>query len=158
MGTIPFPASLKPVVNMGYGFNRGSNVVHTRVQGGLARSALDIRYESVPFNINIITTALGFQVFWDFYDSSINHGANSFPMELDSGNGIETHQCLITSGPNCKTSDNVNWTISMKITAEKTPTQDSPFAGSLQALFDAYGEALPDMLSAYETLVKDMAP
>lgn len=97
---VPFPTGLKPVVNHGYGFARGANVVQTPVQSGLPRSGLDIATEPVPFTITFIVSAAESATFWDFYDDDINHGADSFLISLDSGGsgGNEEHQCIIT-GP-----------------------------------------------------------
>ncbi len=124
MGDIIFPAIFKPIVNRGYSFQRGSNVVQNAVRGGLAGAALDRRFEAVLFNVNLVLTRLGHQAFWDFYDGGINHGADSFSWELDSGNGMETHQCLITSRVQSNTNDQQTWTVSMEVTAERNPSQD----------------------------------
>lgn len=152
MGDVAFPARLKPIVNRGYDFKRGGNVSQTSVAGGLARSALKFSREPVPFNINLLVSSLGQQAFWDWYDSGINHGANTFPMMLDSGNGLEQHQCLITSGPNISSVDQQNWAITLEITAENNPSQEAPFGSELFPLYDAVGDDLVGILNQYEIL------
>jgi hypothetical protein len=153
MGSIAFPSRLKPIINRGYGFSRGSNVKSTDVQGGLARIALNYSLEAVPFNINLIASTQGAQAFWDFYDAALDHGANTFPMELDSGNGVETHQCMITPGSlNSSTIDQQTWAISMEIMAESNPSQDQPFVGGLYPLWDLYGDGLKGILDQYAIL------
>jgi len=158
MGDVAFPARLKPIVNRGYDFRRGSNVKQIGVSGGLSRSALQFSREPVPFNINLLVTTLGQQAFFDWYDSGINHGANTFPMELDSGNGLETHQCLITNGPSISSIDQKNWAITLEITAESNPSQDAPFSSALFPLWDAYGDELYNVLNQYAILATEDLP
>ena len=150
MGTVAIPANIKPIVNRGYGFSRGSNVKGADVQGGLARNSLQYTIEPVPFNVNFLVSALGNQAFWDWYDSGINHGANTFPMDLDSGNGLETHQCLITPGSlSITTVDQQHWAISMEVMAESNPSQDKPFTSVLFPLYEEYGDGLYDLIAQY---------
>ena len=88
MGDKFFPRSIKPLTNKTYSMSRGSNVLETPVQGGIARQALNYSTEPVPFILNFILSDNGYAALLNFYDVVINHGANSFKMMLDSGTGI----------------------------------------------------------------------
>ena len=159
MGTVAMPSRLKPIATRGYGFSRGSNVKTNQVQGGLARVAINYSLEPVPFNVTLIVSTQGNQAFWDWYDAGINHGANTFPMELDSGNGLETHQCQITPETlRDNTIDQQTWVISMEIMAESNPSQDKPFGENLYPLWDAYGDALKGVLDQYGILALEDLP
>ncbi len=68
MGDLYFPASLKPIVNKGYSYSRGSNIYRNTVQGGLPRQGRDTYFEPVPIQVNLVTSALGNQVFQSFLE------------------------------------------------------------------------------------------
>lgn len=68
-------------------------------------------FDTVPFNVTLVTSALGNQAFQSFLNQ-ISGGADSFVMALDSGLGVKDHQCQINSDINIDTSDGINWTIS----------------------------------------------
>lgn len=149
MSSLRFPASLKPIVNKGYSSTRGSNVFRSQVTGGLPRQGRDVYYEAVPFNITLITSALGRQAFLSFLNN-IHGGADSFVMPLDSGLGIQDHQVMITSNINESTDDGKNWTISFTLTAERTAIQeDTCLTANLPDLFGCYGDCLGEFLKAY---------
>lgn len=149
MGDLQFPASLKPVVNKGYSQTRGSNVWRSSVQGGLPRQGRDTYFEAVPFSIVLVVSKLGRQVFLSFLNN-IHAGADSFNMTLDSGMGLQTHQCLITSTINDSTDDGINWTISFTVTAERTAIQeDTCLTANLPDLYGCYGDGLNYFLKQY---------
>lgn len=149
MSDLYFPASLKPIVNKGYSYTRGSNVWRSEVQGGLPRQGRDTYFEPVPFSVTLVTSALGNQVFQSFLNN-IHAGADSFNMVLDSGLGLEVHQCLITSTIGINSDDGKNWTITFTITAERTTIQeDTCLTASLPDLYGCYGDCLGEFLKAY---------
>ena len=98
MGDSVWPPTIKPLTSKTYATSRGSNVLNTPVSGGLPRIALDATLESPPFTLNFILSDLGYQAILNYYDVTLNHGANSFKMQLDSGQGIEEHLVNITPG------------------------------------------------------------
>ena len=151
MGDLYFPASLKPIVNKGYSYKRGSNIYRNTVQGGLPRQGRDTYFEPVPIEVNLITSALGNQTFQLFLNK-ISGGADSFVMALDSGMGVKDHQCQINSAINIDTSDGINWTIAFSLLAERTDIQeDVCLTANLPDLFGCYGDGLNCFLAAYAT-------
>jgi hypothetical protein len=150
MGDLYFPASLKPIVNKGYSYQRGSNVWRAPVQGGLQRQGRDTYFEAVPFSIALVTSALGNQVFQSFLNN-IHGGADSFNMVLDSGLGLQVHQVLITSGTiNIDSQDGKNWNITFTVTAERTAIQeDTCLTANLPDLYGCYGDELGCFLKTY---------
>lgn len=146
-----FPASLKPIVSKGYSYQRGGNVYRSGVTGGLPRQGRDTYFDTVPFNVTLVTSALGNQTFQLFLNK-ISGGADSFVMALDSGLGVKDHQCQINSTVNIDTSDGINWTISFSLLAERTDIQeDVCLTANLPDLFGCYGDGLNCFLAAYAT-------
>lgn len=149
MGDLRFPASLKPVVNKGYSYTRGSNVWRSQVAGGLPRQGRDTYFEAIPFSVTLVTSALGNQVFQSFLNN-IHAGADSFVMVLDSGYGLADHQVMITSTISVNTDDGKNWTISFTVTAERTAIQeDTCLTANLPDLYGCYGDQLGCFLKEY---------
>lgn len=150
MGDLNFPASLKPVVNRGYSYTRGSNVYRNQVGGGLPRAGRDTYFEAVPVSIALVTSALGNQSFQSFLNQ-IHGGADTFNMILDTGLGLQSHQVMITSGSiNIESPDGKNWYINFTATAERTQIQeDTCLTQNLPDLFGCYGDQLGCFLAAY---------
>jgi hypothetical protein len=149
MSDIFWPQSIKPLTSKSYGFSRGSNIISTPTGGGLPLMGLDLTLESVPFSLNFTLSAFELQIFNIFYDSKINHGTNSFKMLLDSGNGIQEHQCNIV--PNTmKVSLPVDgtWYLALTLVAQSTSSQLGEECPNLYDLYECYGATLPCVLAA----------
>ena len=146
-----FPRTIKPLTNKSYSTSRGGNVLQTNVQGGLPRIALDVTLESPVFQLNFILSNLGYQSLLNFYDVSLNHGANSFKMNLDSGSGIVEHQCYIVPGKfrASKPSHNT-WVVALSMIAEVTPSQLEDCA-ALYQLYDCHGEGSLRLINLFES-------
>ena len=155
MSDIWFPNAIKPLTSRNYSYGRGSNVVATPVGGGLPRMGLDLTLESPVFSLNFIMSDLDKQNFNYFYDVLINHGANSFKMNLDSGNGIEEHQCYIS--PNTLRfvrPSQGTWSVSMSMVAETTRSQLGDFCPNLYELYECYGSQTSQMLCGLGEVVE----
>lgn len=151
MSNVHFPAALRPVVSKGYSYQRGGNVYRSEVAGGLPRQGRDTYFDTVPFTVTLVTSALGNQTFQLFLNK-ISGGADSFVMALDSGLGVKDHQCQINSTINIDTSDGINWTISFSLLAERTDIQeDVCLTANLPDLFGCYGDGLNRFLADYAT-------
>lgn len=149
MGSLNFPASLRPIVSKGYSYSRGSNIYRNTVQGGLPRQGRDTYFEPVPIEVNLVTSALGNQVFQSFLNN-IHGGADSFNMVLDTGLGLQVHQVIITSSIGINTTDGINWNINFTATAERTAIQeDTCLTANLPDLYGCYGDCLGEFLKAY---------
>ena len=160
MGNLSLPQSLKPNCTRGYGQRRGSNIVRQQPQGGIFRQTKRYGTEPVPFTVTFTVDGFGRQVFYDFYDNDLNNGANSFPMTLDSGNGLEAHQCWISSSVTESSNNAIYWDISLEVMAESTHTQSKPFGGSLSTLAREYSSTrdLINVLNGLEDLVENYLP
>lgn len=153
MGDKWFPRSIKPLTSKNYSTSRGSNVDQVNVGGGLPRIGLDATLESPPFNLNFILSDNGYAALLNFYDAAINHGANSFKMNLDSGTGIVEHQCYIKPGSFKASRPSHNtWYVAMTVLAEVTPSQNE-LCDNLYQLYDCYGEQSCEILNSFEAFV-----
>lgn len=149
MGSLRFPASLRPIVSKGYSQTRGNNIWRTDVQGGLPRQGRDTYFEPVPISITLVVSNLGRQAFYSFL-AQINGGADSFIMVNDTGYGLADHQVMITSAISDSTEDGKNWVISFTATAERTAIQEENcLTENLPDLFGCYGDCLPVFLAEY---------
>lgn len=153
MSDLRFPTALKPIVSKGYAQTRGSNVWRSSVQGGVPRAARDTYFEPVPFSITLVVSPLGRQAFYSFLNN-ISGGADTFIMSLDSGLGLQDHQCRITSTIADSTEDNRNWIFTFTVTAERTAIQEgTDLTTYLPDLYGEYGDNLPTFLSMFEEYV-----
>lgn len=151
MSNVRFPAALRPIVTKGYSYERGGNIFRSQVAGGMPRQGRDTYFDAVPFNVTLLTSALGNQAFQSFLNN-ISGGADSFVMALDSGLGVKDHQCQINSKINIDTSDGVNWAIAFTLLAERTDIQEETcLTANLPDLFGCYGAQLNCFLAAYAT-------
>ena len=149
-----WPRSIKPLTNKTYSMSRGANVFQTPTQGGVARQALKYTIEPVPLALNFILSDFQYKIVLQFYDITINHGANSFKMMLDSGTGIEEHQCYIKPGTfKANRPSHNNWYVSFTATAEVTPSQNE-VCDNLYQLYDCYGEQSCDIINGFEAFVQ----
>lgn len=155
MSDINFPSNIIPLTSRNYSLSRGSNVVQNPIAGGVPRSGLNLTIEAVTFSLNFILSDYQNQIFLMFYDSKINHGANSFNMNLDSGNGIEVHQCTIKAGTykSVKPSHGT-WSISFSVIAESTSSQLGDLCTNLFDLNECYGNSLPSILAGLQPPVE----
>ena len=154
MSNFWWPQSIKPLTNKTYAMSRGSNVQGTQVQGGLARQALKYSLEPVPFTLNFILSDNAYRALLQFYDITLNHGANSFKMMLDSGTGIVEHQCLIKPGSfKANRPSHNTWYLGVTVTAEVTPSQNET-CDNLYQLWNCYGEQSCEIINGFEAFVK----
>lgn len=154
MGESSIPNFVIPLAQ-GFRFNRGTNIVSTPVAGGLFRTVLDYSLEAVEINVVFAFTNIEKAAFFDWYDFTINHGANSFniPLETDT-DGLQNHQALFKPGTiNVTTREGINWRVTCTLAVETTPSQDKPFGGSLWPLIEIYGENLQPVLDRLAKLV-----
>lgn len=153
MGDKWFPNGIRPLVNKTYAISRGSNVLESKVDGGMPRFNLDRTLEPVPFTLNFVMSDLQHSVFLSFYDGVINHGADSFKMMLDSGTGIVEHQVNIV--PNTLKQakpSGCNWYVSFTALAENTPSQLEA-CDAMYNLYQCYGDGTVALLQSFDDFV-----
>lgn len=147
MGDSTIPNFVVPLAR-GYRFSRGKNIVRTPVAGGIFRAALDYSLESVEIKVVFALNNLEKAAFFDWFDFTINHGADSFviPLETDL-DGLQDHQALFKPGTlNTSTTDGINWRAACVLVVETTPAQDKPFGGELWRLVEVYGNQLEPVI------------
>ena len=157
MSEVSFPQHIKPLTNRNYSYSRGGNVTGTPVGGGLPRMGLDLTLESPVFSLNFLMSDLDKQNFDIWYDSLINHGANSFNMQLDSGNGIEEHQCYITpKSLRFVRPAHGTWSVSFSVIAETTSSQLETACTNLYDIYNCYGNQTRKILNAFSPVIEAM--
>lgn len=153
MGDFSIPSFAIPLAR-GYKFKRGNNLVSTPVAGGIFRTVLDYSLEAIEINVIFAFTNIQKAAFFDWFDFTINHGANSFniPLETDT-DGLNDHQAFFKPGSiNVTTSEGINFRVACILVVETTPSQDVPFGGTLWPLVEVYGDKLLPVLSRLEKL------
>ncbi len=154
MGDSSIPSFAVPLAK-GYKFKRGRNLIGTPVAGGIFRTQLDQTLEAVEINVVFAFTNLQNSAFFDWFDSTINHGANSFniPLETDTGCVID-HQAIFKPGSvDVTTIEGINFRVACVLSVETTPSQVQPYGGSLWPLVEEYGEKLSLVMDRLAKLV-----
>lgn len=131
--SLAWPNWVKPVTSKSYGFSfDGANMNYAEGLGGLSRANLKYYQNKVGFNVVfVINNGVQMQGWNDWYFNLSSQGTAKFTMQLDSGNGLEEHTCIIVPGSISVTGD-FPWTITCTIEAEKVIAPD--FDGSLYDL------------------------
>lgn len=91
------PSGFKPIVQ-GYSIGAPGGVEHTAVAGGMPRSAMLWDRGVQAFQVSMLMTPEKFSVWTAFFHHIIRKGALSFTMPLDSGFGLQDHDCLMVPG------------------------------------------------------------
>lgn len=154
MGDSRIPSFAVPLAK-GYRYQRGSNLIGTPVQGGIFRAELDYLLESVEIGVVFPFTNIQKAGFFDWFDSTINHGANSFviPLETDT-DGLVDHQARFKPGSvKVTTLEGLNFRVVCVLVVETTPSQFAPFGGELYPLVEEYGEQLEPIIDRLAQLV-----
>jgi hypothetical protein len=156
MADVSWPSAIKPLTNKNYSTSRGSNALASPVAGGLPRFGLDKTLESPVFNLNFSLSNLQYQVLLHFYDMQLNHGVNSFNMQLDSGQGLEEHQCNIIPGT-WRVSKPVDcvWYLALSAQAEVTSSQLETCT-NLFDLYSCYGDSLRPVINGLTPIINAM--
>lgn len=156
MGSVRWPANIRPLTSKNYSFARGSNISQTAV-GGMPRTGLNLTIEPVQFSLNFSLTAFQYQIVTQFYDSKINHGVNSFVLALDAGYGLEDMQCTIVKNTwKPAVPHNGHWYLAFSVYAESTESQLED-CGNMFDLYECYGDDLPTVLKNTTEIV-DLLP
>ena len=156
MADVSFPSAIRPLTSKNYSTSRGGNVLASPVAGGLPRIGLDKSLEAPVFSLNFSLSNLQYQVLLNFYDLILNHGANSFEMQLDSGNGLEPHQCNIVPGT-WRVSKPVDcvWYLACSVQAEVTSSQLETCT-NLFDLYTCYGDTLRPVIDGLQPIIDAM--
>lgn len=97
MTTPSIPTGFKPVIQ-GYSIGAAPGVMRTEVAGGAPRYALEYDRGTQAFQVTLVLDAMAFSVWTAFYHHVIKKGAITFAMPIDSGFGLQEHDCNIVPG------------------------------------------------------------
>lgn len=97
MPTPTIPTGFKPVIQ-GYSIGSPDGVRQTDVAGGLPRNGLEWDRGRQAFQVTMVMPAEKFAVWSVWFLHIIKKGAYAFVMPLDSGLGMQDHECLMVPG------------------------------------------------------------
>lgn len=143
---LEFPNWVKPVTSKNYGFSfDGANMNYAAGLGGISRANLKYYQNKVQFScVFVLNNGFKMQGWNDWYFNISSQGTAKFTMDLDSGNGLESHTCIIVPGSLSVTGD-YPWTITCTIEAEKviTPEFDGTLFDLLQGGYTNLDSLIP---------------
>jgi len=141
------PALLKPLIQ-GYGIGAAGGVRATDVAGGAPRQALEWDRGYQEFRVSMNMRPERFQIWNIFYLRIIKKGALTFEMQIDSGMGLEPHDCTMVPGSYGAVRINGQITqVSFVVRAEsKVYDLSDAEAGALMDLFGEYGDSMDNLL------------
>lgn len=146
--SVYFPSNIKPIIS-NYSFGTPDNVRSVPTLGGAPLQILDFKYGPVDVNVNIIGDRFIKTVLSDFYYGKINSGASKFYMNLDTGLGLEEHECyIVPQTMQFNGQSDPTWSISFTARCIRTPAQDAPYDGNLVDLYAEYGDEIDELLAA----------
>lgn len=145
MTTIRIPNGLK-VTATAYGGGAPSGVMRTEVAGGASRYALEWDKGTQQFRVQMVLDAQKMNIWTVFFLRIIRKGAYTFAMPIDSGMGLQDHDCNIV--PETYATSRLGGEYSsVSFTVEAAP--------SAYALNDADANAMVDV---WNVLGDDMSP
>lgn len=139
MATPVIPVGMCPAVSP-YSFGAPGGVDRTDLEGGVGRYAMAWDRGTQVFNVTLMLRLDQFTVWNAFFLRVIKKGAITFQMEMDSGLGMEAHNCNILPGSyNSVLTSGTVYAVAFQIEAE---------AASTYALTDAQIDALIEINNA----------
>ena len=139
--TIRIPNGFIPIVQ-GYGLKGPGGVRRTEVAGGMPRFALEWDRGAMQFSVAMILSATKFSVWTAFYHLIIKKGSITFTMPLDSGLGLQDHDCNIVPDSYAATRTNGQLTtVTFSIdAAPRVYDLSATDAQAMIAVWNMYGE------------------
>lgn len=132
------PNGFQPVI-AGYGFGAPGGVMRTEVAGGSPRYALDWDRGPQQFAVTMILPPDKFSVFTAWFHHIIKKGAITFTMPLDSGFGLQAHDCNIVPGSYSATRVNGQVT-SVAFSVDATSRAYDMTAAEAQTMVDVWNQ------------------
>jgi hypothetical protein len=142
------PNGFKPVIQ-GYGIGSPTGVMLTEVAGGMPRSAMEWDRGVQPFQVTFVLTAAKFAVWTAFFHHVIKKGAIAFTMPLDSGFGLQDHECLMVPGSySAARAGGQITSVTFTVVAESSAyAMTAADADAIVELWNEYGEASDELLA-----------
>ncbi len=149
-----WPNWIKPVTSKSYGYSySGDNMSYTQTNGGISRASLKYVQNKEQYAcVFVVDNGEDMQAFNDWYFEVANQGTTKFTMDLDCGDGLLEHTCIIVPGSLSVTGD-FPWTITCTIEAEKVVT--AGLGGTLYDLRQAGYTDIDSLLDRLATFAND---
>lgn len=141
------PNGFKPVIQ-GYGFGAPDGVMMTEVGGGMPRGGLEWDRGVQQFQVSRVMKADEFAVWTAFFHHVIKKGALPFILPLDSGFGMQDHDCLMVPGSySARRVGGQITSISFTVVAESAAyAMTSADGAALVEIWNEYGSGSDDLL------------
>lgn len=124
MDTPVIPVGMCPAVSP-YSFGAPGGVDRTDLEGGVGRYAMAWDRGTQTFNVTLMLPLPNFTVWNAFFLRKIKKGALTFLMDIDSGFGLEPHNCNILPGSyNVVMTSGTVYAVTFQIEAEAASTYD----------------------------------
>lgn len=135
------------VAAQGYGFGGPTGGRRTEVAAGRGRYALNYYGGTSQFAVTLVLTEAQMRVWSLFYHRKIALGTLPFELDLDSGLGIQPHECNILPDSYQSTLNQTVWVVSFNIEAQASAYQYDQDAADLEIEYwDQTGQPLGPML------------
>lgn len=124
MATPVIPVGMCPAVSP-YSFGSPGGVDRTDLEGGVGRYAMAWDRGTQVFNVTLMLTQEHFTVWNVFFLRVLKKGALTFLMDIDSGFGLEPHNCNILPGSyNAVLTSGTVYAVAFQVEAEAASTYD----------------------------------
>lgn len=124
MATPVIPVGMCPAVSP-YSFGAPGGVDRTDLEGGVGRYAMAWDRGTQVFNVTLMLTQEHFTVWNVFFLRVLKKGALTFLMDIDSGFGLEPHNCNILPGSyNSVLTSGTVYAVAFQVEAEAASTYD----------------------------------
>lgn len=105
------------IAAQGYSFSGASGGRRTDIAAGRGRYGLNYYGGTSPFAVTIIMTCGQMHIWSLFYNRKIALGTLPFEMQLDSGMGVQAHECNIFPGSYQASLNQGIWSVSFNVEA-----------------------------------------
>ena len=140
------PAGLCIAAN-GYGYGGPTGARRSEVAGGRGRYSLNYYGGTQQFAVSLILTPDQLRVWTLFYHHKIALGTLPFSMDLDSGMGIQPHECNIIPDSYQSSWNQTLRVISFNVEAKASAYDVDPYVADLEIQYwDSTGQQLGPML------------
>jgi hypothetical protein len=154
MTVIRIPNGLK-VTAMAYSVGAPSGVKRTEVAGGASRYAMEWDRGTQQFGIQLVLDPQQLSIWTVFFLRIIRKGAITFVLPIDSGMGLQDHDCNIVPGTYATTRQSGFTAVSF--TVEAMPTAfllSDADANAMVDVWNTLGDQTSSLLDLLEHFVK----
>ncbi len=140
------PAGLKPTATS-YSSDSASGAMRTDVAGGMPRYGLAWERGSQTVNLTFLFTPLQMQIWMQFFQRVIALGTITFTIPLDTGYGVQDHECNIVPQTYQQSRNGPTWAVVFQAeTVSRGYDWSTAETEALFALYEIYGEGAGQLL------------